>query len=278
MEPGIFETTFARSTLGERLDAVAALGVGWVQLDLASAGLPSLPTEMPDELAADIRRETRKRGILLAAVSGTYNMVHPDPRVRAQGMAALRAIASASRRMGGSVITLCTGTRDPDNMWRWHPANGTPEAWRDLLEAMTGALVFADEFDVLLAFEPEPANVVANAALGRTLLRELDHPRLKVVLDPANILASNRERPPAAVLEEAFALLGEQIAVAHAKDLDADGRFCAAGRGIVPWDLCLRLFRGVGFAGPLVLHSLPESDAARAVRFLRQTIADTADR
>ena len=273
MEPGIFETTFDRPTLEERLDAVTAHGVRWVQFDLASAGLPSLPTSIPEELAVRIHRETSARGIRLTAISGTYNMIHPDPRVRAEGLAGLRTIAAAGRSMGVSVITLCTGTRDPDQMWRWHPANGTREAWRDLLASLTAALVIAEEHDVLLAFEPEPANVVANAALGRELLQELAHPRLKVVLDPANILAGDRERPPAEVLDEAFALLGDQIVVAHAKDIDAAGRFCAAGRGIVPWEHCLGLFRAVGFTGPLVLHSVAESDANRAIAFLHVRLA-----
>jgi len=273
MEPGIFETTFPRTTLEAALDAVAARGLRWIQFDLASAGLPSLPELIPDELAERIGRAAAVRGIRLAAVSGTYNMVHPDPRVRERGLAGLRAIAAACQAMGASAVTLCTGTRDPENMWRRHPANGTPEAWRDLLASLAAALAVADEFDVLLAFEPEPANVVADAARGRDLLRELTHPRLKVVLDPANIVASDSGRPPSAVLDEAFALLGGDIVVAHAKDLDANGAFCAAGRGVVPWDHCLGLFRSVGFAGPLILHSLGEDDADRAVAFLRKEIA-----
>ena len=275
MEPGIFETTFPRSTLAATLDAVAAHGLSWVQFDLASAGVPSLPEHVPDALAEGIGRDTGDRGIRLAAVSGTYNMVHPDPRVRDRGLAGLRVIAAACGAMGAPVITLCTGSRDPANMWRRHPDNGTPEAWRDLVASLTAALVIADEFDVALAFEPEPANVVASAALGRTLLREVDHPRLKVVLDPANIVASDLDRPPGAVLDEAFALLGEHIVVAHAKDLTAAGAFCAAGRGVVPWDRCLGLFRDAGFAGPLILHSLEEDDADRAVAFLRDAITRT---
>lgn len=273
MEPGIFESVFPRPTLAATFEAVAGHGLGWVQFDLASAGLPSLPSEVPGEVAEQIGRAAKAHGIRLAAVSGTYNMVHPDHAVRDQGLASLRAIAAACPAMGAPVITLCTGTRDAEHMWRRHPENSGPAAWRDLLAAMTAALDIAEQHDVVLAIEPEPANVVASAVLGRRLLDELEHPRLKVVLDPANIVASDRERPPAAVLDEAFGLLGAEIVVAHAKDLDADGGFCAAGLGIVPWAHCLALFRGVGFSGPLILHSLTEDDADRAVGFLRQMLA-----
>ena len=273
MDPGIFETVFPRPTLEATLDAVAAHGLRHVQFDFASAGLPSVPESVPTELPEQIRRVADARGIRIAAVSGTYNMAHPDPAVRDRGLAALRAIAAACGGMGASTITLCTGTRDPDNMWRRHPANATGEAWADMLSSVIAALAIADEFDVEIAFEPEPANIVANAALGRKLLREVAHPRLKVAMDPANIVASDRERPPRTVLDEAFGLLGEHVVVAHAKDLTPDGAFTAAGRGVVPWDHCLALFRDAGFTGPLILHSLEEADADRAIHFLRERIA-----
>jgi sugar phosphate isomerase/epimerase len=47
--------------------------------------------------------------------------------------------------MGTSVITLCTGTRDPENMWRWHPENASSQAWSDLLSSMEAALRIAGE-------------------------------------------------------------------------------------------------------------------------------------
>lgn len=273
MEPGIFELVFPRTDLSSALDAVAAHGLRWVQFDFASAGLPAQPDRIPDETVARVRRATEARGIGIAAVSGTYNMIHPDPRVRAEGLARLRAVAAACHGIGTATITLCTGTRDPHSMWRRHPANDAPEAWQDLLTSLAAALDIAAEHDVTLAFEPEPANVVKNARRGRDLLRQLDNPRLRVVMDPANILAGDRGRPPEAVLDEAFALLGDQIAVAHAKDLSTDGDFCAAGTGIVPWDHVVSRLRDVGFTGPLILHSLDEADAPRAISSLRDRIA-----
>ena len=276
MEPGVFAKTFVRPTLEATLDAVAAHGLSWVQFNLACAGLPSLPDEIPDGVVERIRRETAARGIQIAAVSGTYNMAHPDRRERERGLARLRVLAAACRGMGTSVVTLCTGTRDPHDMWRAHPDNASGEAWRDLLASMAGALAVAEEFDLTLAFEPEPANVVADAGRGRDLLRELGSPRLKVVMDPANIVATDLDRPPGAVLDDAFALIGEHVVVAHAKERGRDGDVHPAGQGIVPWDHFIALLSGVGFAGPLILHGLGEDDVAGAVAFLRRRIDKVA--
>lgn len=269
MEIGIFERIFERPTLQATLDAVVDNGLSNIQLDLASAGLPSMPDRIPATVASEIRDACSARGIHITAVSGTWNMIHPDLRIREQGFVALGAIAAACDTIGTSTITLCTGTRDPDSMWRRHPDNDTPEAWRDLVASLTRALAIADRHDVVLAVEPEPANVMRSARRCRDLLDELAHPRLKVVMDAANVVATDRSRPPEAVLDEAFDLLGGDVVVAHGKDLSADGAFCAVGTGIVPWDHCLERFRSVGFEGPIILHSLREDEVPTSVAFMR---------
>lgn len=276
MEPSIFELVFPRPTLEATLDAVVDHGLRYVQLDLASTGLPSLPDRIPPDVASHIRHETERRSITIAAVSGTYNMIHPDRDVRDEGLAGLRAIAAACQTMGTSVITLCTGSRNRESMWRRHPENDSAEAWQDLVGSLAAALEIADEHGVTLAFEPEPANVVSSATRGRDLLREVNHPRLKVVMDAANIVATDRDRSPQTVLDEAFELLGDHIVVAHGKDLRADGSFCAAGEGIVPWDHALALFRSVGFNGSVILHSLTEHEADRSIAFMRDQIEQAA--
>ena len=62
----------------------------------------------------------------------------------------LRVLASACDRLGTSVITLCTGTRDPESMWRRHPDNDSPEAWTDLVASMRQAVQIAEEYGVTL--------------------------------------------------------------------------------------------------------------------------------
>jgi sugar phosphate isomerase/epimerase len=267
---GIFETTFHRPSFGETLDAVAGYGLRAIQIDFASVGLPSLPVSIPAEAIAEIRRETGTREIRIAGILGTWNMIHPDIAERAAGLESLRAIAAACPDLGTRVVTICTGTRDRDSMWRSHPDNDTPEAWDDLLQTLGDALKFAREHDIVLAFEPEPANVINSARKGRILLDTMRDPHLKVTMDPANVVATSRSRDPLDVLREAFELLGGDIAIAHAKDLDAKGSFCAAGTGIVPWAACLRLFRDAQYDGPLILHSLGEHEVGQAMRMLAQ--------
>jgi sugar phosphate isomerase/epimerase len=279
MQIGIFAKTFARPTLAATLDAVVSHGLRCVQFNLACAGVPSMPNRIDPALVATIRREMDTRQITMAAVSGTFNMIHPDLDQRRAGMRRLRELAAACAGLRTTIITLCTGTRDPENMWRRHPDNNTPEAWRDLLESMHEAVIIAEEYGVMLAFEPEVSNVIDSASKGRRLLDELSSLRLKVVIDAANLFHAGELPRMHIILEEAFALLGKDIVIAHAKDLSRDGEAGheAAGQGVLDYDHYLTLLRAVGFTGPLILHGLDETQVNGAVAFLREKLACTVN-
>ena len=52
-------------------------------------------------------------------------------------------------------------------MWRAHPDNNSPEAWDDLLTTMRELVNIAVEYELELAVEPEPANVISDAVKAR---------------------------------------------------------------------------------------------------------------
>ncbi len=163
MEIGVFAKTFVRPSLEGVLDCVQKHGLTLVQFNVACVELLSLPDVIEPAIAKKIYLETQQRNIRIAAVSGTFNMIHPNVAERKSGLKRLGILAAACKEMGTSVITLCTGTRDPNNMWKKHPENNEEAAWKDLLEIMEQALQIADECEITLAVEPEPANVVDSA-------------------------------------------------------------------------------------------------------------------
>lgn len=268
MTPGIFETVFQRPTLAESFRAVAGAGFGSVQFDLQSAGIDPWRGDVSNVVLAGIRRDADATGVRIPAISGTFNMAHPDPVVRAAGLDGFECVSGSANVLGARLVTLCTGTRDEGSMWRWHQDNASAAAWADMVDSVIKALVLAERHDVVLVVEPEPANVVSSAAKARDLLDQLANDRLRIVLDPANIVLSDRSSSPDAVLDDAFALLGPDIVFAHAKDLSSEGEFCAAGTGIVPWERYWRLLEEIGYDGDVIFHTLTEADIARALSTL----------
>jgi sugar phosphate isomerase/epimerase len=145
---------------------------------------------------------------------------------------------------------------------------------------MQGALQAAAEHGVTLVVEPEVANVVNSAAKARRLLDEMESPQLKIVIDGANIFPAGTLPHQHRILDEAFSLLGDDIVLAHAKDLNRDGAAgnMAAGTGLLDYDHYLSLLHGIGFNGPLILHGLVESQVEQAVGFLQRGMQKVARR
>jgi len=272
---GILLKTFSGLTLEARLDAVRACGLDCIQFNLECAGLPGMPEKIPSELPGWICQEATARGITIASVQATFNMCHPDPEHRRAGLRWLRAVAEASPQWGASKIPICTGTRDRENMWRRHPDNDSPAAWQDMVACVREATDIARQTGVVLGFEPEVNNVVDSAQKSRRLMDEIGSPHLKVTMDPANIFHAGELPRMKQMLDEAFALVGKDIVMAHAKDLDHDGDagHLAAGQGKLDYDRYLSLLYAYGFKGPLLLHGLSEAQVPGCVSFLRQKLA-----
>src|SRR5215218_4950490 len=278
MRIGIFARTFARSSPEGVFEALVGYGLGETQFNMSVAGLSSLPDEIAPALADRVRVAAAGRQIALAAVSGTFNMIHPDEEVRRDGLRRLGVLAGACDRLGTSTVTLCTGTRDQQDMWRRHQDNARPEAWRDLLATMQEGLETAEEHGVTMAFEPEAANVVDSAEKGRRLLDEMRSPRLKVIMDAANLFdakePTRRLSRSEEILEEAFELLGGDLLLAHAKDVNGSGEVVAVGKGDLDYDLYLKYLNEVGYRGPLIMHGLAEEEVEGSLAFLRRKLAE----
>jgi sugar phosphate isomerase/epimerase len=272
MRIGILSKVFARPSLEPVLDAVAAAGLECVQFNMESAGLNPMPDEIPAGLPERVCEAAAVRGIGIATVQGTFNMSHPDAEFRRAGLRRFRLIVAACAPLGTSIVAICIGTRHRENMWGCHPDNGTAEAWRDMSGCVREAVRMAEDAGVTLAMEPEVTNIVDSAAKARRLMDEIGSPRLKVTMDAANLFHAGELVRMAEVLDNAFALVGRDIIVAHAKDLSRDGEAGheAAGHGLLDYGQYLSLLRAYDFHGPLLLHGLSEAQAPGCVAFLRK--------
>ena len=250
------------------LAQVRAAGYACTQFNMACVGIASMPDAIGPEVLAAIGDAAHRTGIELSALSATYNMIHPDPSVRTAGMRRLETMIEAARAVAIPLVTLCTGTRDPLDQWRHHPDNGDPSAWADLRVEMEKALRLAEAAGVDLGVEPEQANVVTSAADAHRLIVEMGSARLRTVLDPANLFERASPEEARRIVAGAVDVLGGSIAMAHAKDRDADGRFVTVGRGIVDFPDLLRRLATVGFSGPVVTHGLAAHEAPAVAAFL----------
>lgn len=272
MQIGIFAKTFPGTEPFGVLSAVRDSGYACAQFNLACCGLPSMPDAVTETTLAAIRRAVEATGISLAALSGTYNMAHPDIAVRQTGLAQLAVVIETAAALSIPLVTLCTGTRDPNDQWAHHPDNSDPSAWADMAAEMSKALELAERHGVDLGIEPEQANIVTSAKDARRLIDEMGSRRLRIVLDPANLFEQATPEQARVIVEEAVETAAGHIALAHAKDRHADGRFATAGQGVVDFPDFITRLRAAGFDGPIVTHGLSASEAHGVAAFLKRLI------
>ena len=271
MEIGIFTRTFT-GTLDEILDTIVGYGLTCGHLSLASAGVAGLPDKLDEDLCVAVRNAFERRGLGMVAVSGTFNAIHPDAINRERGIRGVRRLIQWCNVLGTKMVTLCTGTRDRNNMWQCHLDNVKREAWDDLLRTLDAILPLAESHGVMLGIEPDQGNVVDSAIKARMLLDEVKSKHLRIVLDGANLFHPDALSDMTLVLQEAFDLLGPDIEIVHAKDIPADdaAKDQAAGTGMLDWPTYFQLMKNSGFDGPLILHNLNPSQVATSVAFVRE--------
>ncbi|TPN43950.1 sugar phosphate isomerase/epimerase [Mesorhizobium sp. B1-1-4] len=269
MRLGVFAKTFAGTEPAVVLEAVRQAGYETTQFNLACAGLPSMPDAVPDAAISAIRAAARSTGVSLAALSGTYNMAHPDKAVRDDGLRRLAVVIDTAAALDIPLVTLCTGSRNAADQWAYHPDNATPAAWSDMATEMEKALALAEGAGVDLGIEPEQANIVTSAKDATRLIADMGSKHLKIVLDPANLFEHATPEEARAIVAAAIDEAAGHIAMAHAKDRHGDGRFATTGEGIVDFPDFVARLNAVKFDGPLVTHGLSADEAPAVAAFLR---------
>lgn len=162
-------------------------------------------------------------GVEIVAVSGTYNMIHPDPAVRHAGHRRLAILAERCAVRCRRVSSLCTGTRDAVDQWKEHPDNNTPEAWRPcpkqwalrskLPIATMSISVLNPNLPMSSIRPPKPGSDLTNS---RALVSRSFWIQPTVRGGNAGGTADDRF--------SAIDLLADRIVMAHAKDRSSDGR------------------------------------------------------
>lgn len=270
---GAFARIFPRSSVEDIADAFVKNSLVQVQLNLSALGFPTIPDGAGLEHInlAGVRSVFEDRDLSLWGISATYNCAHPDRAVREASTVQATQFIRAMADSGAVAATLCTGSRDPRNMWRRHPDNWTESAWRDMRQSLESLLGAAEEADIRLAVEPEPGNIVSDAAKALRLIRELggDASRIGFILDPANLVADYDQQQHETVLREAFDQLGHKTICVHAKDT-VPWAETLEGRGVIDYDVVISLRSGLPVQVPLIIQDATEEQIPKVSQKLRE--------
>jgi sugar phosphate isomerase/epimerase len=276
MEIGIFSRTFQEKSLQQVLQKMTEYGIHYTQFNLASAQMDTMPLRITSEKIEEIRGLCQKYEVHLEAISGTFNMVASDTEEREDGCKRFEVVCQVAQELKIPVVTVCTGSRNPGNKWKWHNDNDSQEAWEDLLRTTERILKSAIQYDCILGVEIEASNVIHSAVLARKYFDIFQSEHLKIIMDGANLFTAGQLTHQKNILKETFELVGKDIVLAHAKDLASeDGiTFTAAGEGILDYKSYLALLKEYGYTGTLMMHGLEEKQVPGSIHFLKEQLRE----
>lgn len=274
MEFGCFSPELRANAPGPLFEAAQRLGFTQMQFDFLSTRGEEMPEEIGLSELDSILACAKAANVEIVAVNGTFNMIDGDAARLDTYIRRFAQIARAAAHLGAKVVTLCTGSRSPEGMWRHDPRTADESNWAPLLRTTEQLLPIAQRHGLILGVEPEPTNVIDSPKKARRYLDEMQSKHLKIIMDCANLFAPGTAqlklvRP---TLQEAFDLLGGDIALAHGKDVceGPEASFSYPGNGIVDYSMYFSLLAQSGYTGGLILHGIKnEGDFPAAIQNMK---------
>lgn len=176
------------------------------------------------------------------AVLGCYlNLCNPDPEQHKQIVEKYKAHIRFASVLGCGVVGTETGAVNVE--YKYEPANHTEEALNLFIENLKPIVKYAEQFGVIVAIEPVWKHIVCTIERARKVLDAINSPNLQIIFDPVNVLYTGNIDRQDEIIEQAFDLLRDEIAVVHCKDYVVEGdelKSIAAGTGGLNYPLLLK--------------------------------------
>lgn len=208
------------------------------------AGVSFDAAALNEGLACYTKRVFQEQKLDIAVLGCYLNLAHPDPaelaKIKSKYFGHLRVAALA----GCSVVGTETGAPNPQ--YKLDANTHSREALDTFIRNLAEVVERAEHWGVSMAIEPVWNHIVYNADRAVEVLKAIQSPNLRIILDSVNLLcmenADNRE----AIFQDAFEKLCDHIAVVHLKDfVRRDGKLVsvAAGTGEMNYENILRFVK-----------------------------------
>ena len=252
MDIGEVSRSFPEFTNEEIAELLSKNGFKWTELCFAAKDSKywvyngrSDISGLTDEESSRIVKAYRRENVEVTSIGVFTHLLEPDDKELELNLKYFeRHMAIASKNKVPYVATECgfiPGKRGVQ-------ADTYESAFQRLLESVKWLTAKAEEYDVYIALEPCVLDVIPSAKRMLDFIDQVGSRRLKVLLDPANLIANSSE-------EDMFKYLAQHIAYFHGKDRkvnDTYGR--VVGDGDINWPLFLSLYHEHTEGIPFILE------------------------
>ena len=271
---GIATLGFPALTNAELARELAANGLKTVQLFLAQKDTNfwrynsrNDVSSMTADRCKAVADAYRSAGVAIHSIGVYTNLIHPDQAERKANLDYFEAMMAVGAHMGvRTFISEAGHYTDPAKPEPHVPLHFQDAVWPQMVATARELAKRADKHDAKVLLEPFFRGFLCSAKRVRTFLEEVNSPRIRALLDPANLIEIND-------LEEMFAQLGPWIDCFHAKDrkLHTD-RGVAAGQGDVDYNKFVALAARTAPHAPLILEYVGPTNYKASLAHLRKAM------
>ena len=220
MNIGIRLHDTAGANLAEHLAAAKAQGFTCVHLALGKLipgfKMSDAPALLTDELAAQVRAELDKNGQTCVLLGCYLNLCSPDMEDHAKTVEIYKAHLRFAKKIGALLVGTETGA--PNTTYSTCPECFTEEALQLFIERVTPVVRYAGEIGQLFAIEPVIRHIVSTPERCERVLKAVNSPNLRVILDAVNLLSEDNVADAKAIIADGIARLGKDVSLLHMKD------------------------------------------------------------
>ncbi|MDA3924868.1 MAG: sugar phosphate isomerase/epimerase [Kiritimatiellae bacterium] len=262
---------FSNAALAKELSGA---GVGVIQLFLSQtdskfwkyngrSDLSSLTPARCREIAAVYR----DAGIDIHSIGVYTNLIHPDEGEIKANLAYFESMMEIGGHMGvRTFINEAGHYHDSEAPAPRIELAFQDEVWPRMVTTGRKMAAMADKHDAKILLEPFYRGFLTSAKRVRLFVEEVNSPRVRVLLDPANLIELND-------LDEMFQQLAPLVDCLHAKDRKLHiERGVAAGKGDLDYQRFVTLAARQTPEAPMILEYVGADDYLAARAHLRQAM------
>lgn len=220
MNIGIRLHDTAGMNLAEHLAAAKAQGFTCVHLALGKLipgfKMSDAPALLTDELASLVKTELDKNGQTCVLLGCYLNLCSPNMEAHAKTVEIYKAHLRFAKKIGATLVGTETGA--PNTTYSTCPECFTEEALALFIERVTPVVRYAEEVGQLFAIEPVIRHIVSTPERCERVLKAVNSPNLKVILDAVNLLSEDNCADAKAIVADGVQRLGKDVALLHMKD------------------------------------------------------------
>ncbi len=220
MNIGIRLHDTAGTNLAEHLAAAKAQGFTCVHIAMSKVipgfKMADAPTLLTDELADEVRAMLDANGQTCVLLGCYLNLCSPDLESHEKTVEIYKAHLRFAKRMGALLVGTETGA--PNTTYSSCPECFTEEALQLFIDRVTPVVKYAEEVGQLFAIEPVAKHIVSTPERCERVLKAVNSPNLKVILDAVNLLDEEKIYDKEAITLDGIARLAPYTELLHMKD------------------------------------------------------------